>query len=82
MSEIKVNSQYRLVDNKPLDAKLTPVATIDDLYSIPRAQRYEGMTVTVLDWDGNGTAWDYCLKDGIANINWERKNPHIDCGEF
>ena len=51
-------------------------------HNIPRAQRYKGMTVTVLDWDGNGTAWDYWLKDGIANVNWERKNPHIDCGEF
>lgn len=82
MSEINVNSQYRLVDNKPLDAKLTPVATIEDLYSIPRAQRYVGMTVTVLDWDEQGNAWDFWLVGGTGNNNWERKNPHVDCGEF
>ena len=56
MSEINVNSQYRLINSKPLDAKLAPVPTIDDLYSIPRAQRYIGMTVTVLDWDGEGNS--------------------------
>ena len=61
MSEINVNSQYRLINSKPLDAKLAPVATIDDLYSIPRAQRYVGMTVTVLDWDGEGNSWDFGL---------------------
>ena len=59
MSEINVNSQYRLINSKPLDAKLAPVVTIDDLYSIPRAQRYVGMTVTVLDWDGEGNSWDF-----------------------
>ena len=82
MSEISVNSQYRLIDSKPLDAKLTPVATIDDLYSIPRAQRYVSMTVTVLDWDGEGNSWDFWLVGGTGNNCWERKNPHIDCGEF
>lgn len=82
MSEINVNSQYRLIDTKPLDAKLTPVATIDDLYSIPRAQRYVSMTVTVLDWDGEGNSWDFWLVGGTGNNCWERKNLRIDCGEF
>ena len=82
MSEINVNSQDRLINSKPLDAKLAPVATIDDLYSIPRAQRYVGMTVTVLDWDGEGNSWDFWLVGGTGNNCWERKNSHIDCGEF
>ncbi len=82
MSEINVNSQYKLIYSKPLDAKSTPVTTIDDLYSIPRAQRYVGMTVTVLDWDGEGNSWDFWLVGGTGNNCWERKNSHIDCGEF
>ena len=82
MSEISVNSQYRLTDNCPLDVKTQPVATVSDLYKIPRAQRYIGMTVTVLETDEMGNRFDYWLIDGTANFNWVRKNPHIDCGEF
>ena len=82
MSEVSVNSQYRLIDNNPLDVKQTPVQTVADLYKIPRAQRYEGMTVTVLDWDGSGEQWDYYLVGGTANKNWERKHLVVDCGEF
>ena len=82
MSEISVNSQYRLADSKPLDAKLTPVATVDDLYKIPRAQRYIGMTVPVLNWDGKCTSWDFWLVGGTGNSCWQRKTAHFDCGEF
>ena len=82
MSEINVNSQYRLIDNKPLDAKLAPVNSIEELYGIPRAQRWVGMCVTVLNWDEQGTAWDFWLSGGTGNNCWQRKNPHIDCGEF
>jgi hypothetical protein len=82
MSEINVNSQYRLIDSNPLDAKNTPVNSVEDLYKIPRAQRYEGMTVTVLDYDGEGTQCDFFLDKGTANKNWKIKNWHINCGEF
>lgn len=82
MSEIKVNSQYRLVDNKPLDAKLTPVNLPADLNAIPRAQRYEGMVVRVLNWNGKNQPMDYTLKGGTANANWVPKDAVIDCGEF
>ena len=82
MSEINVNSQYRLADGKPLDAKQTPVATPADLNKIPRAQRYEGMTVVVLDYDGNGTNHEYWLVGGTANANWVLKRTNIDGGIF
>ena len=82
VSEINVNSQYRLIDNKPLDAKLEPVQTVVDLYKIPRAQRYVGMTVVVLDYDGNGESADYWLVGGTGNFNLKRLYVAIDCGEF
>lgn len=82
VSEINVNSQYRLIDNKPLDAKLEPVEKVVDLYRIPRAQRYEGMTVTVLDYNGKGETADYQLIGGTGNFNWKRKYVLIDCGSF
>lgn len=79
---INVNSSYQLADNRPLDAKLIPVKTVADLNWIPRAQRYVGMTVSVLDYNGKGDAADFHLVGGTANSNWKRKDGIIDCGEF
>ena len=60
-----------------LDAKIQPVATVADLNSIPRSQRFIGLTVTVLD-DGSGRPYDYWIENNVAK--WVRKTMPTDTG--
>jgi hypothetical protein len=54
-----------------LDSKMAPVKLVEDLYKLPLTQRFEGLTITVLN---NGDAKDYWLVGGISNNNWIEKN--------
>ena len=47
----EISEQLYLVTNGPLDAKVSPVDNVSDLLAIPRAHRYRGMTVMVLNKD-------------------------------
>lgn len=62
-----------------LDAKMQPVETVDDLNNnelFPRAQRFIGLTVTVLNKDEDGVPHpvDYWLKEKVTE--WVIKNPN------
>lgn len=62
----------RFYDGKGyLDAKMQPVENIADLNDIKRANRFIGLTITVLD-DGNGKGpQDYWLRESVTK--WEKK---------
>lgn len=81
MSEINknvtINEQYYSTKKGPLDAKLTPAdsyAELIDLARIPRAQRYVGLTVTVLN---SGSPIEYWLVGGTTNASWKIKSGNI-----
>ena len=64
-----------------LDPKHDAVNTLEELYaSIPRKERMVGMTVTVLNADGDFDPLDYWLVGGTSDSNWKRKdtNNYID----
>lgn len=69
-----VSEQYFGNYQAPLDSKLTPVQDLAELYAATkRTQRYEGMTVVVLnDGLGEGPS-EYWLVGGTANSNWVKK---------
>ena len=80
MSEINKNTtipgQYYSTSRGPLDAKQTPAdsyAELTDLQRIPVAQRYVGLTVTVL----NPTPIEYWLVGGRTNASWKIKAGNI-----
>ena len=53
-----------------IDSKMQPVEKIEDLNSIPRSQRFIGLTITVLNGrDGKPT--DYWLETSISQ--WVEK---------
>lgn len=70
MAILSITDQYYTSSAGPLDAKLAPVATYDDLAKIKRAHRYVGMTITVLD-----EMHDYWLSGGTSNRCWVKKVP-------
>ena len=79
MSEINkstsITGQYYSTARGPLDAKLTPADSyeeLQDLQRIPVANRYAGMTVTVLNASSGGPV-DYWLVGGRTNACWKIK---------
>ena len=84
MSEINKNTtiteQFYSTVRGPLDAKLTPAdsyAELTDLTRIPVAQRYVGLTVTVLNANSGGTPVEYWLVGGRTNASWRIKAGNI-----
>ena len=85
----------QLVVNGPyaVDAKQQPVKTVADLNNIPRANRYMGMPVVVLnsvyrhndeedaDVLVSTNPQEYWLIGGTANKNWQPK-PYVTNDEF
>ena len=74
---ITINEQYYSTAKGPIDAKLTPASTYEeliDLTRIPRAQRYVGLTVTVLN---GGNPVEYWLVGGTTNASWKIKSGNI-----
>ena len=68
---INYTEQIKYTGKGYLDSKMQPVASKDELMSIPRSQRFVGLTVTVLD-DGTGVGpVDYWLKENVTK--WEPK---------
>ena len=71
-----ITGQYYSTARGPLDAKLTPAETyseLTDLARIPVANRYVGLTVTVL----NPTPVEYWLVGGRTNGSWKIKAGNI-----
>lgn len=84
MSEINktttISGQYYSTAGGPLDAKLTPADSYDDLVRagrIPLTQRYVGLTVTVLNKEEGGTPVEYWLVGGKMNSSWKIKTGNI-----
>ncbi len=80
MSEINKNTtitgQYYSTSRGPLDAKLTPAETFEELSDvnrIPISNRYVGLTVTVL----KPTPVEYWLVGGRTNNSWRIKAGNI-----
>lgn len=74
-----ITSQYYSTAKGPLDAKLTPAdsyAELTDMTRIPRAQRYVGLTVTVLN-TGSGSPIEYWLVGGTTNASWKVKAGNV-----
>ena len=68
---INYTEQIKYTGKGYLDSKMQPVASKDELMSIPRSQRFVGLTVTVLD-DGTGVGpVDYWLIENVTK--WEPK---------
>ena len=70
MAIINYADQIKYTGKGYLDAKMMPVKTVDDLKKIPSTQRFEGLTVVVLN-DGNPQ--DYWLIGGVSNSCWKPK---------
>ena len=47
MSITTIKNQIETTQNAPLDVKLTPVDSLNELYHIPRSERYVSMTIFV-----------------------------------
>jgi hypothetical protein len=67
MAIINYTDQLKYAGKGYLDAKMTPVNTYEELKLIPVTQRFEGLTVVVLN---NGNPQDYWLVGGISNSCW------------
>ena len=86
MAVIKVDTQMYSNGSKPLDAKLEPVKSFEDLYKIKLTDRYNGMIVTVLnnvyEYDEQEEDYvlvssnpvEYQLVGGITDDKWTEKN--------
>lgn len=70
MAIINYTDQLKYTGKGYIDAKMMPVKTYNDLKSIQMSQRFEGLTVVVLN-DGNPQ--DYWLVGGITNSCWKPK---------
>ena len=70
MAIINYTDQIKYAGKGYLDAKMMPVNTVEDLYAISLTQRFEGLTVTVLN---NGNPQDYWLVGGTTNKYWVPK---------
>lgn len=67
-------NQYAYSGRGNLDGKMNAVEDLDELNaSIPRNQRAIGMTVPVLNQDGDNIPYDYWLVGGTRDTDWERK---------
>ena len=85
MAVIKIDNQMYSNGSKPLDAKLEPVKSIEDLYKIKLTDRYNGMIVTVLnnvfEYDEQEEDYvlvssnpiEYQLVGGITDDKWTEK---------
>lgn len=79
MSEINYLSQIRYTGPSCLDSKLKPVNLYSDLAKIPRAQRYIGMEIVVLNDENNeNRQTKYWLVGGTSNNNWVLKTNQIE----
>ena len=76
MAIINYTDQIKYAGKGYLDAKMMPVNTVNDLKAIPLTQRFEGLTITVLN---GGKPQDYWLVGGITNNNWI---PKTSAGDF
>ena len=70
MEIINYTDQLKYTGKGYLDSKMMPVNTFSDLQNIPRPQRFEGLTITVLN---NGNPQDYWLIGGTSNSCWVPK---------
>lgn len=70
MAIINYTDQLKYTGKGYLDSKMMPVNTYSDLQNIPRPQRFEGLTITVLN---NGNPQDYWLIGGTSNSCWVPK---------
>ena len=78
-TSVTITQQYYSTAKGPLDAKLTPAATyaeLSDMARIPRAQRYIGLTVTVLN-AGSGMPLEYWLVGTTTNAGWKIKTGNV-----
>ena len=76
---VRINEQYFSSAKGPVDAKLTPADTyaeLTDVTRIPRANRYVGLTVTVLNV-GSGSPVEYWLVGGTTNASWKVKTGNV-----
>lgn len=85
MAVIKIDNQMYSNGSKPLDAKLEPVKSIEDLYKIKLTDRYNGMIITVLnnvfEYDEQEEDYvlvssnpiEYQLVGGITDDKWTEK---------
>lgn len=71
MSENVVTNNFRYIGNSPLDAKNSPISSVEDLYSIPMDERYLGMTIFV-----ESESKEYWLKENISNSGWVIKGEY------
>ena len=74
---VTIQEQYYSTAKGPLDAKLTPAEDyieLNDMTRIPRAHRYVGLTVTVLN---SGSPVEYWLVGGTTNKSWKIKAGNI-----
>ena len=72
MATLNYTNQLYYKGQGYLDAKMQPVATVDDLNKIKRSERFLGLTVTVLQPE----PCEYWLPKNIAN--WEKKTAVMD----
>lgn len=79
MAIINYTDQIKYAGKGYLDAKMMPVKTVDDLKAISLTQRFEGLTITVLN---DGAPQDYWLVGGITNNHWVPKTNGGDFNEL
>jgi hypothetical protein len=70
MAIINYTDQLKYAGRGYLDAKMMPVKTYEELKSIPQTQRFEGLTIVVLN---DGHPQDYWLVGGTSNSCWKPK---------
>lgn len=79
----EISDQIYGVYQSPLDAKLAPVNNVSDLVSIPRAHRYIGMTIMVLNKDIDEDPCEYWLLNGTRDCDWVKKTVgSIDLSDY
>lgn len=68
-----------LITKKPLDVKTTPLSTLSELNTttIPRAWRYQGMEVIVLNSDTTKIATRFILHNATGDSAWKIKDKLI-----
>lgn len=71
MATVNYSNQLKYTGKGYIDAIMQPVATYDDLKSIPTKSRFVGLEVVVLnDETHDNKQMKYWLKGGILNGNW------------
>lgn len=75
MAIINYTDQIKYAGRGYLDAKMMPVNTFEDLKKISMTQRFEGLTITVLN---NGNPQDYWLIGGTSNTCWIPKTANFE----